>query len=85
MDTLLLDGMGLRQCSPASYLKPVEPARRLMERTLIIVTHSATDQEYAANLEFLIKHGMGGQDQSLQEYIVVVQQAGLLSTLAPPP
>ena len=40
-----------------------------------MITHSATDEEYTDNLRFLIKHGMGGQDGSVREYIIIVQQA----------
>lgn len=49
--------------------------RRPVDRTLFIITHSATDEEYTDNLRFLLKHGMGGQDDSLREYIIIVQQA----------
>ena len=48
---------------------------RPVDRTLFIITHSATDEEYTDNLRFLLKHGMGGQDDGLREYIIIVQQA----------
>lgn len=48
---------------------------RPVNRTLFIITHSATDEEYTDNLRFLLKHGMGGQDDGLREYIIIVQQA----------
>ena len=44
-------------------------------RTLVLIVHSATDEEYTDNLRFLIKHGMGGQDEFLREFIIIVQQA----------
>ena len=40
-----------------------------------MITHSATDEEYTDNLRFLTKRGMGGQDRSVGEYIIIVQQA----------
>ena len=55
-----------------------------MDKTLFIVTHSATDEEYTDNLNFFVKHGMEGPSTGLREYIVVVQQVRCLGVAIDP-
>ena len=40
--------------------------------TLVLYTYSATDAEYAANLNFFIRHGIRPDDSC--HYIFVIQQ-----------
>ena len=62
-------------CFQTAYRELASIACRQRGKTLFLITHSATDEEYTDNLRFLIKHGMGGSDKDLREYIIIIQQA----------
>ena len=62
-------------CFQTAYRELASIACRQRGKTLFLITHSATDEEYTDNLKFLIKHGMGGSDKDLREYIIIIQQA----------